>query len=163
MRALRRLPPLAVVLALVLATAASAAANTVLRGGGHQLDVRLRLDDGGVPLRFDVEESWLRCAHSEAPLDDRRFGDLDLATPDRLEDRGSFSELSSGFRYEVRYRIEATRVGVNRWSGSYLSTAKVFYRGYKIQTCERKKRRALWQVREGEVPFERPSLRAAAF
>lgn len=164
MRTVRWLSPLVLValaLLVVALTAERAAATTVLRGGGHRMDVKLRLDDAGVPIRFDAEESWLRCPHSEAPMDDRRFSGLDLATVDRLRDSGRFSERSSGFRYEVRYRLDARRVGDNRWSGSYLSTARVFYRGYKIMACERKDARALWQVKEVDI-FERPLVRPAA-
>ena len=145
MRLARWLPPIALV-ALALATAGSASATSYLKGGGHLLDLRRGLDESGVPTRLDTDRNWLRCAHSEAPMDDRAFTGFDLATPDRLEDSGRFSELSSGFRFAVRYRIEARRIGAERWKGSFELVAKEFYRGSRIGTCVRQDRRALWQV-----------------
>jgi len=148
-RAGKAILALAVALLLVAAGAASASAVTVLRGGGNLLDVRLRLDEAGVPLRFEVEEDWIRCPNSLAPMDDREFAELDLATPERLQDAGTFTERSSGFRYAVRYRIEARRIGADRWEGIYRTNAKVFFRGSKVMVCQRKDRRAVWHVGGG--------------
>jgi hypothetical protein len=142
-------------LALTLPAAAGAAGPTFVEGLGHNLWMRLALDEEEVPIRWEIEWGWTRCQNSWAPLPENKKFQIPNATTEAFEFRDRYSYRQGGFRVEAKIHVTGRHLEGTSWEGRYTTKMIQYYKGSRVNTCVRNGAEAVWKAGPG---FKHPEI-----